>query len=594
MSNKIGKRTAGQIGSSSGEHLSIPWSAALIPAAIAFLVHLPALWGGWIWDDLVIVRSQLPAFRSFIDIFFPPQGIINFSIHYYRPLTIVSYLFDRAVYGEHASGFHLTVLLAHAVVAALLFLLARTFFAPGRTGTLIALAAALLFSVHPIHAESVAWIAGRADVLAAIPLLVAALLLRRHELTIASLGIVSVLFAVACLFKEAAFGFLPIAVLFIRKPGADRPASANTHRRTIYLVSSFLTIVTGALLLLRAAALGGSGTDAARSEGFVAMLESLGGALAFYLPRTVIPLTPRPLVDVLPGQIASWIGLASSCAFISAGFYFLRNRRQRLIGIGILSFHALLLPSLAPAILKISVVPAAERYLYLPSAALALSAAGLLAIVPPSTRRMLTAGISGILIAASILTVARTRIWGNEILFWKTVVATSSSSFARIELATVLDDHGSPAEAETIYRRLLNEPELLSTEETALVRTNLGIMLRAQGKQDEAVQELEEAVRLDPRIASAWFALATSLLESAARNSANAAIDHNLLLRIEDAIQRAAALSPFDPEIFLFLGRTEAALGKEKEARTALHRAISLDPTGEVAREARIILTYLE
>ncbi len=614
-SNKIGEHSTERIGSTSGKHPSIPWSLALIPAASAFLVHIPALWGGWVWDDLVIIRSQLPAFRSLRDLLFPPEGIINFSMHYYRPLTVVSYLLDRGVYGEQAFGFHLTLLLAHAAVSALLFLLARSFFAAGRTGTLAALAASLLFSVHPVHAESVSWIAGRADVLAAIPLLAAAILLRRQVQTIASLGAISLLFAAACLFKEAAFGFLPIAALVIRRPREillnpafsqlklspgsassieNHPLSSSPYRRTVLFLFSFLAIVTVGLLLLRAAALGGSGGDAARNEGFVALLRDLGGALAFYLPRAVIPLPLRPLVDTLPGPAASWLGLAASCVIITAGFCFLHFQRLRLIGIGILSFFALIAPSLVPAVLKISVVPAAERYLYLPTVALALSVAGLLAILPGSAWRFIRVAVIGILIAASILTFTRTRIWGNEVLLWRSAVATSSASFAQIELATTLDDQGSPGEAEAIYRQLLDKPERLSVEEIALVRANLGIMLRTQGKQNEALKEFEEAVRLDPRIASAWFGLATCLLESAAGDAATGEIDHNLLLRIEDASLHAAALSPFEPEIFLFLGRTEAALGKREEARTALHRAISLDLTGEVASEARLILSYLE
>ncbi len=593
------------------------WLTAAIPAVIAFLVHIPALWGGWVWDDFIIVHSQLRAFRSITDLFFPPEGIINFSMHYYRPLTVASYLLDRLIYGEQAFGFHLTVLLAHSATALLLFLLARTFLPPGRAGTLAALYAALLFSTHPIHAESVGWIAGRADVLAAVPLFAAALLLRCVTPTITSICIVSLLFAAACLFKEVAYGFIPIAALFIKganrsqtrlissaselrtptsskNPHSEAKVARGRYRRSLLFLLGSLALVAFALLILRAAALGDLGADVPRNVGFEAMLQGLGGAFAFYLPRVMIPLPPRPFADSLPGVSASWSGLAAAFVLIVFSFYLLRRSRQHLIAIGIISFIALLAPSLVPAVLQISIVPIAERYLYIPTAALLLSAAGLIAAVPTSARRVLNITLIGILIAAGMLSITRTRIWGDEVVLWRTAVATSSSPSAMIELATALDDRGNIMEAEEIYSQMLSDSEGLSDEDRALVKTNLGIMFRSQGRKIAALQEFEEAVQLNPKIASAWFGLATCLLDGAARDPATGRINDKLLLRIEESILQAAALSPFDPEILLFLGRVEGALGRFANARSALSRAVAIDPEGEAGREARLLLSRME
>ncbi len=156
--------------------------AALVPAAVAFLLGLPALGGGWVWDDPLIVKVQLGAFRTVGSLFFPPVGIPGFSVHYYRPLTTATFLLDRALYGERAWGFHLTPLLLHAAAAGLLYLLLDRLLAGRAAARSAALAGALLFAALPVHAESVAWIAGRADPLAAVCLLAAALWLLRRPL----------------------------------------------------------------------------------------------------------------------------------------------------------------------------------------------------------------------------------------------------------------------------------------------------------------------------------------------------------------------------------------------------------------------------
>jgi len=603
-----------------------PWpvaAVAMVPAAAALLVRLPALRGGWIWDDYVIVHEQLRAFRSPWDLFFPPDGITNFSAHYYRPLTTASYLADRYLFGERAFGFHATLLLAHAAAAALVFLLARTFLKRNREGTLAALLAALVFAVMPIHTESVAWIAGRADVLAAVPLLLAAFMLRSRPLRGQAVAGAAALFAIACLFKEAAYGFVAVAALFSaegagpdaggsaqeRPENDDPPPTAERNARTRtktamgragpsvsvrpVLVAALFAGVAAALLLLRVAALGGVGADLPRQEGAVGTLRSLGGALAFYLSRAVLPLSPRPIVDEIPGGLAAWLGLAAGAGVLALGLDLLARPRARMIGIGLLCFMACLAPSLAPACLRISVVPLAERYLYLPTVGLALVLAGTIVCVPAVFLRR--AGLAVLAIAAGLgwISLSRSRLWSDELEFWRAAAASSRSPLARIELATALDDRGAQAEAERIYRDLLAGAGGLDSADRALVKTNLGIMLRGSGRPDEALREFTGAVRLDPSIASAWFGLATGLMEAAAKGPPAGEPDQAVLERAGDAILRAAALSPHDAEISLLLGRIQGALGRTAAARSALLRAAELDPHGEAGEEARRLLARL-
>ncbi len=108
------------------------------------------------------------------------------------------------------------------------------------------------------------------------------------------------------------------------------------------------------------------------------MIERLGGALAFYLPRVFVPLPAAPYVADVPGGAAAWAGLAAGAAVLIAALGTIRLPRWRAVGAGLLFFLATLAPSLVPALRKVSVTPLAERYLYVPSIGAALAVAGLL------------------------------------------------------------------------------------------------------------------------------------------------------------------------------------------------------------------------
>lgn len=598
---------------------------ALAVAATAVLVRLPALAGQWVWDDLLVVHVQLGAFRTLRDVFFPPAGIPNFSAHYYRPLTVASYLIDRALFGESPFGFHLTVLLAHAAAAALLFLLARKLLPAGRDSAFPALAGSLLFAVHPVLTESVCWIAGRADVLAAGALLASALTLLRRPLGNGAIAVGVLLFSAAALFKEAAFGFLPLAPVLAAWPvsgggaelastrdhapasargrhraGAPRGAVPKTdgtpRRRAIAAGVGFGTAAV-LLLALRWAALHGLGADRARGGGSLEMgrvLVRLGGALAFYLPRTVLPLPPAPYVDATPGGAAAAAGLAGGAALIVLAIVLMGRPASRTIGLGLALFFGLLAPSLVPAVMQVSRIPLAERYLYLPLAGLAVAGAGALALPRVRRRRAVLAAAVTVAALFAVLAFTRTGVWHDEIALWTTSARGSPSPDPRIFLATALVEHGRGEEAEAIYHVLLAEAGTLDDARRALVTMNLSVVLAERGRNAEALEGFEQVVRLDPASALGWYNLSKTLWEMALIDPATGSADRAKIERAREAAGRAARLSPLDARTQLLEGRIEGALGHAAEARAALTRASELDRSGELGAEARRILSQMK
>jgi protein O-mannosyl-transferase len=171
--------------------------------AAALLAYANALPNGFTFDDgFYILESQ--AVRAFsITGLFQPTPVNNI----FRPLTFTTFAVNWLFGGAHPFGYHLINLLFHAAVTILLYLVLRNLLAAVSGCETIAVAAALVFAVHPIHTEAVGSIVGRAELLAAGFLLAAWLLHLRDRPAWAL-----VCFACALLSKESAVVFLPLVL----------------------------------------------------------------------------------------------------------------------------------------------------------------------------------------------------------------------------------------------------------------------------------------------------------------------------------------------------------------------------------------------
>lgn len=166
--------------------------------AAALGVYSSALSGQFIWDDDYLVRDNqyLTSWSHLPQIFSKDinAGADSFC-GFYRPLQILSYRVDYLVWKLEPPGYHLTNILLHALAAWLFFLLAEGF-----AGRPAALFASFLFLVHPVQTEAVAYISGRADLLAAIFIFLGILIERKRPWSVAA-------YALALLSKESALVF---------------------------------------------------------------------------------------------------------------------------------------------------------------------------------------------------------------------------------------------------------------------------------------------------------------------------------------------------------------------------------------------------
>ena len=225
--------------------------APLLPLLLAFSFNFNVLGNDFGWDDESIILSiQSPDHWS--DLFLPrSSGTASFDTtsSYFRPLIAVSYLIDHWVWGKTPSGFHLSVWLAHLLNTALVFFLAKALMERKPEAkaevkededkverkrisayflnlnlSLIPLLASALFAVHPIHAEAVAWIAGRNDVFCTTFLLTSFLFYIRFHRTQnwATYGLSMACFLLALLTKEIAVGMALVFAVYEYLSSEDR------------------------------------------------------------------------------------------------------------------------------------------------------------------------------------------------------------------------------------------------------------------------------------------------------------------------------------------------------------------------------------
>jgi tetratricopeptide (TPR) repeat protein len=472
-----------------------PWWPLAV-AACAVLVHLGALANGFTLDDVPLVRDN-PAIASLSGVprlLVSPYWVVP-GEHYglYRPLTVVSLALNRAVLGPGPFGFHLVNVLLHAAVAAL------AWFALRRAGTHYgtALAGGLLFAVHPIHAEAVANVAGRAELLAAAFSIGAWL---AHGAGARGRWGAAALYLGAALSKEST---LAAPLLF----AADDALGEKPRRFTIARYLPYAAAAAVALAL-RAAALGSHQA----AEATIALDNPAAGAGT--LPRVLTALWvqvrylalcvwPRQLssdysFDAIPtvrtlADPRALAGLVFAAAFVAAlvcGF-----RRSPVVARSALIWSVFMLASsnlLFPAGTLM-----AERLAYLPSLGFCLLAGHLGAGLAARGRAARVAAVGASAVAIALLstrTWARVPAWKDNLTLATTDVATYPRS-AKLQAGAgiCLEEAGRDAEAETHLRHAV---EIDPTY--AQMHYNLGVLLARRGATDEAIVHFRRAIELVP------------------------------------------------------------------------------------------------
>jgi tetratricopeptide (TPR) repeat protein len=438
------------------------------------------------------------------------------KIGHWHPLTWLSHMADWQVFGLWAGGHHLTNVVLHGLTTILLFLVLRKM-----TGALWRSAfVAAVFAVHPLRAESVAWISERKDVLSGMFFMLtlwayvdyARQPSRRRFAAVAllyGLGLLSKNMLVTLPFVLLLLDWWPLARM---KPGeteggcADSPGSRVPFWGLVKEKIPLLLLSVGSCIVTVLV------PEKFASFGHVPVLERLGNALlcyVIYLQQMVFPDGLAIPYLFPPHGLPIWkAGLALVVlAGITASVVAFRPRCPYLL-MGWLWYLGMLVPVIG--LVQISYYSHADRYTYLPGIGLAM--AGTWAVADWSLRwRYRRAVLVGLMVAVigalTALGHVQTSYWRNDRSLWSHALdCTSDNYVARFNYGNALMAEGNREEAIALFRKALEiKPDYGDA------RLNLGNALIAEGNREEAVAQFHKALEINPDYAEARFNLGAAL-----------------------------------------------------------------------------------
>jgi protein O-mannosyl-transferase len=430
-----------------------------------------------------------------------------FSTNYfgfYYPLTWLSHMLDCQLYGTAAKGHHTTSLILHILNALLLFAVLTRM----SGGMWKSFAVSALFAVHPLHVESVAWVAERKDVLSTFFWFLCLLAYVRYveKPSVQRYIPVFLTFLLGLLAKPMLLT-LPFTLLLLDywPLGRWQPGGKNTGRLIweklplFALVPVFALITFSAQMHANAVAVISPGQRAAN-----ALLSYAGYLRKMLFPFDLAAYYPLPLNGVSMG-VAALCGLLLAALTIAAVYF---GRQRKYLALGWFWYLGTLIPVIG--LVQVGSQAMADRYTY-------VSMTGIFVIIvwgaaEIAGRNQLAKKITIAAAAAALIVLAgMTRIqvhyWTDNVtLFERALKVTKDNWFVQYNLGLVLYQQGKAGEATPHFIEALRiKPDYSNAH------TNLGVALRQQGKTDEAIIHFREALRIDPRSAEAYYNLGNTL-----------------------------------------------------------------------------------
>jgi len=503
--------------------------------AMTLIAYLPAIRGGFIWDDDLHVTGN-KALRT-------TQGLIDIWIHLlatpqYYPLTHTTWWATYQVFGIAPLGYHLVNVILHGLSAGILWLVLRRLSLPAAWST------AAVFALHPVHVESVAWVTELKNVQSGFFYLLAALAYlgfaipesvpvdvglhgRRARYALA-LGAF-----VAALASKTVVATFPLAMLVIIWWKRGRLTRTDLVPLLPFLIVGVAGAVTTSLLEVHRVNAHGADWDLSPAE----RLLIAGRAWWFYIAKDLVPyrlvfIYPRWTIDV--AQWWQWL-FPFAAAATMATLWALRTRIGRGPAAALLYFGI----TVAPALGFVNIFPmlfswVADHFQYLASIGIITLTMTLAAsaVARLSPRRY----------ATPIL-----RVMSGVLLVWLGVAVSSQARIYRTP--------------ETLWR-----DTLAKNPSAWMAHDNLGVLLFDEGKFAEAGEHFREAVRLRPTYVPGIF------------NLGNVALKLDRLVEARDLYERVVRLQPDLVAAHTYLGHVYFRQHEYEMAISQYQLALALNP----------------
>lgn len=541
----------------------------------------------FVWDDAYLIGPSLDVrgpsdlvrlWNTPFDQFLKDEALTR---AYFRPAVLYTLAFDRAAATGSPSGFHFTNVALY--VAACFFLWLFAWELSGRP--VAAALGAVLFALHPTHPESVAFISGRTDVQAALFLFAALWAAVRFGPAIRNpwlkLAPAAAILLPGLYSKEVALFGAPLLVLALWAKGRKMPA------RDVARASAAVGLVAAVYLATRFAVLGSVPVPPLAGvspvEGATAQILTSVAVVARYIPLLLVPvqLSARHEIAAVSSPDASFFAGLLVLAALAGGLG-VAIRRRSLWSVPLALFAATLLPVCYVKLLSGALV--AERFLFVPSAALAVgialapmafgAPAGPKAAKAPKTAkrhppRALDAP-AGLILAVAALSLwfgallwPRVAIWRDEEALYGSMLRDSPDSpHVQAIVGGFRYKERDLEQAAAHYRRAI----VLAPEHEGELLLNLVAAEDEMGRRDSAFIHAHRLTALRPNYAPAWYALGN--LHAHAGRPDSAAVAYREALRLMPDLAQAENN----------LGAVLEQIGRMDEALAAYRRALRAYP----------------
>ncbi len=500
------------------------------------------------------------------------------NVDYWRPLSYLSHALDIEMFGFDPAGHHLMSLAIHVAATISLFLVLNLM-----TGALWRSAfVAALFALHPLHVESVAWIAERKDVLSGLLFFLtlgAYTRYSRRPFSVSRYLLVLGLFGLALMSKPVVVT-LPFVLLLLdywplRRFAGSSAADAyyRSDLRSQFPIKTALRLVFEKLPFFLLAM--GSSIFAFRSQkavGAALLLDQvslparMGNALVSYAVYILNLFWPVNLAIFYPYHIDLPAWQVAGAIVLLAGITILvlvAARRCPWLPVGWFWYLGMLLPVIG--ILQVGAQARADRYTYLSFIGLFLMITWTVGDLCPLWRyRKLVLGalMAMVLLILTVCTSVQIAYWRNSELLWiHTLACTSDNYIAHNNLGIALLQKGHVDEAIAQYQKALQ-----INSNYAELHYNFGIALLQKGHVDEAIAQYQMALQLKPGYAEAHINLGIALLKT---GKGDEAITH---------FQEALQIKPDNTEAHINLGIALLQKGHVDEAVVQFQTALQIKP----------------
>jgi protein O-mannosyl-transferase len=464
---------------------------AVIVAVITFVVFLPALANGFVrYDDHGYVYENRVVLSG-LNVDSLRWSFTTLSMSNWHPLTWLSYLVDSSVFGMNPGGFHATNVVLHALCAGLVVLVVSSL----SGDVLVGAAVALLFALHPLRVESVAWISERKDVLSGVFFFVTLLCYVKavrassrpwHALAVAAFAFG--LMSKAMLMTVPAL-LLVIDACFLRRRDIARALVEKLPFVVLALVAAVLAVKAQ-----------GDAIVDVETHGIAARAANAIVSIARYLAKTAWPFD-LSIAYRVPDDGWSALAIGASAALVVAltlAFvaFSVRTRDPRPLG-GWLWFVGMLSPVLG--LVQVGSAAMAERYTYVPHIGLFLA----VVLVVERVRPIAIPIAIALALACVPRTIDQIAVWSSSrTLFSHAIAQAPEHAWMRMNLASALvresedpvDVRLAIDEGATAIRQRPNDVALLA---------QFGVVLSRAGDRAEAERALRAVLEVDPNNAVA-------------------------------------------------------------------------------------------